>query len=269
MAKKTNRSLLNGDVSLLLPGKQSFASAQIELLQAVAQCGSISKAAQRVGISYKTAWDRINAMNNMANQPLVIRTAGGAKGGGSEVTEFGEQIIAGFQALQQQHQHFIQQLGQQLHDFADIADFMHSESRQTSARNQFRGKVSKVIPGAVNAEVTIDIGAKQTLVAIITQDSVASLGLKKNASVIALVKASSVIVSAQNQLATSARNHLCGNISRIVTGAVNSDISIDLPGGKSVAAIITNHSVDELQLREGQPASALFKASSVILMKDA
>ena len=58
---------------------------------------------------------------------------------------------------------------------------------------------------------------------------------------------------------------MTGLIDRIQEGAVNTEIVIDLGGGLSVAAVVTNDSVTRLGLTVGQPASALFKASSVIL----
>ncbi len=63
-----------------------------------------------------------------------------------------------------------------------------------SARNQLRGTVARLQPGAVNAEVLIDVGGGQTVAAIITQESARSLGLAPGTAVIALFKASSVIL---------------------------------------------------------------------------
>ena len=54
---------LKGDLFLVDERNRSFTVQQIQLLQAIEQCGSITKAAKSVGISYKTAWDRINMMN--------------------------------------------------------------------------------------------------------------------------------------------------------------------------------------------------------------
>ncbi|MBU2238251.1 MAG: LysR family transcriptional regulator, partial [Gammaproteobacteria bacterium] len=93
--KKTALAGLKGEVFLLTEQHKSFASAQIELLAAIDECGSISKAAKQVGISYKTAWDRIDAMNNMSAQPLVVRSTGGAHGGGTLLTELGHRVISG------------------------------------------------------------------------------------------------------------------------------------------------------------------------------
>ncbi len=139
---------------------------------------------------------------------------------------------------------------------------------QTSARNQFRGSITRITPGAVNAEIELEIGSDQPLIAIITTDSVERLGLKKNSEVIALIKASSVILSTDTDIVTSARNKLIGKVSRLVPGAVNTDVSLDIGNGKSVCAIITNISAAALKLKAGDTACALFKAPSVILMTD-
>ena len=266
---KTALAGLKGEVFLLTEQHKPFASAQIELLAAIDACGSISKAAKQVGISYKTAWDRIDAMNNMSAQPLVVRSTGGAQGGGTLLTELGHRVISGFQALQDEHQKFIERLGDKLHNLNDVASFMRSESVKTSARNQFKGTVSNITLGAVNTEVELDIGTDQSIIAMITQESVEQLGLEKNSDVVALIKASSVILSTNTKVVTSARNKLVGTISRVLPGAVNTDVTLDIGGGKSVSAVITNISAIELELEVGQAACALFKAPSVILLKDA
>ena len=58
---------------------------------------------------------------------------------------------------------------------------------------------------------------------------------------------------------------LSGTISRVQPGAVNSEVVMDLGHGLSVAAAVTHDSAQQLGLVEGQAATALFKASSVIL----
>jgi molybdopterin-binding protein len=64
-----------------------------------------------------------------------------------------------------------------------------------SARNVLKGKVVKIVKGAVNSEVTIELAGGEKLVSIITNASVASLGLKKGREAYAVVKASSVMVA--------------------------------------------------------------------------
>ncbi|HOW91661.1 MAG TPA: TOBE domain-containing protein [Anaerolineaceae bacterium] len=64
-----------------------------------------------------------------------------------------------------------------------------------SARNQIKGKVEKVIMGAVNAEVVIRTNTGEELVSIVTKESVESLGLKEGKEVYAVIKASNVMVA--------------------------------------------------------------------------
>jgi molybdopterin-binding protein len=66
----------------------------------------------------------------------------------------------------------------------------------------------------------------------------------------------------------SARNLLKGKVVKIVRGAVNAEVTIQLPGGEQVVSIITNASVESLGLKEGKEAYAVIKASSVMIAVD-
>lgn len=137
---------------------------------------------------------------------------------------------------------------------------------KTSARNQYHGQVTQVTPGAVNDEVQLQLPGGPTIVAVVTHESAVSLGLTQGAACFALVKASSVIVMTDMaSVRMSARNCLPGVVAQVQVGAVNAEVVLDLPGGAQVAAVITNESMKALALTPGMPATALFKASSVIL----
>jgi len=71
------------------------------------------------------------------------------------------------------------------------------EKAKISARNILSGKVVKVVEGPVNAEVDLDLGAGNTIVAVITEESAKNLGLKEGSSAYAMIKASSVIVGVE------------------------------------------------------------------------
>lgn len=66
----------------------------------------------------------------------------------------------------------------------------------------------------------------------------------------------------------SARNVLAGKIVELKRGATTSHVKIQVAGGAVVTASITNEAVDELKLAVGDPASAIIKASDVIVGKD-
>ncbi len=137
---------------------------------------------------------------------------------------------------------------------------------KVSARNVFPGTVSQVREGAVNAEVTLTLTGGTELVAVVTLDSVKSLELAPGTSAVALVKAPWVMVmSADSGLRLSARNCLAGTVESIGDGAVNAEVVIALPGGNRVVAMVTRDAVQELQLAPGVAATAVFKASHVIL----
>jgi molybdate transport system regulatory protein len=143
------------------------------------------------------------------------------------------------------------------------------EIMRTSARNQFVGEVVDVKQGAVNDEILLRANDGLEIVAVITHGSAASLGLAAGKAAFALVKASSVIVMvdvASSQV--SARNCLAGTVSAVTPGAVNSEVIITVAGGAQIAAIVTNESAQRLGLASGKAATAIFKASSVIIGVD-
>lgn len=135
-----------------------------------------------------------------------------------------------------------------------------------SARNQFRGKVAKVTPGAVNAEVVVALPGGDQLVAVVTNDSVKSLDLRPEADVVALFKASSVLVmTADAGLRLSARNSLAGKVTALNNGPIHAEVTIGLPSGDAVHATITHTACEALGLAEGIAATAVIKAPFIIL----
>ncbi len=137
---------------------------------------------------------------------------------------------------------------------------------KTSARNTFAGTVTEVTTGAVNAEISVKISETTTLTAIITIKSAVNLGIHPGSEVFALIKASTPILMPDNDgVKTSARNRLCGTVLAVEPGAVNSEVEIDLGGGKKLVAIITNESAEMLSFKPGDKACALIKASQILL----
>jgi molybdate transport system regulatory protein len=241
---------------------------RVALLEKVAELGSITAAAKAVGISYKGAWEAIEALNNLSDAPVVERSVGGSGGGGTRLTAHGEKVLALLRGMDSEFQGFLAAMGGGRGRFERFYQYFQLARRwnmKTSARNQFLGNVTKVTRGAVNSEVILDIGGGDSLAAIITNESVDNLALAPGVEAYALIKAPWVIVTTDESMKTSARNRLCGVVARCIEGAVNGEVIIDLPGGKSVAAIITNDSIQSLGLKEGVRACALIKASHIIL----
>ncbi|NRO96179.1 LysR family transcriptional regulator [Paraburkholderia sp. NMBU_R16] len=279
---------LGGSLWLSAGGETLAGAARIALLAAIRETGSITGAAKAVGISYKAAWDAIDAMNNLAGVALVVRATGGKGGGGTTLTPRGERLIETFRAIEREHRKFIEHVSAGIEDFARDWALIGRIGMRTSARNQLVGTIVSIAHGAVNDEVTMKLPGGQQIVAVITRESTETLGLTEGATAYALVKASWVMLAVGNPdnldsvapLRLSARNQLHGRISQIVPGAVNAEVSLVLDAGAAtddaaaapaptvVTAVVTNESVRELGLSVGMPAIAAFKASSVILGTD-
>ncbi|NRR28683.1 TOBE domain-containing protein [Oxalobacteraceae bacterium] len=266
-AKQANTPLaLQGKVWMTVGDDKLGGVERVELLASIAVHGSITAAAKDVKMSYKAAWDAIEAMNNLAGEALVERVAGGKGGGGTRLTRRGSQLVDNFRQIDEEHRKFVAHLSSQSHALADDFLLIQKMKMNTSARNQFSGKVLEIKRGAVNDEVTLEIMGQQRLVAIITRDSTDSLGLAVGGEAFALIKASSIIVVSEAAGARfSARNQLAGKITRLQVGAVNSDISIELPGGGTLAAVVTRAGGEAMELAVGDSVTAIFKASSVIV----
>ncbi|BBE50539.1 Molybdenum-pterin-binding protein MopA [Ferriphaselus amnicola] len=241
----------------------------LELLERIDASGSISSAASAMGMSYKAAWEAVEAINNLSEQPLVERKTGGQKGGGTTLTVYGRRVVGAYRRLEQEREHVLKTLSRIMDDFDEYYHLIRRFDMKTSARNQFLGSVKSIKLGAINAEVIVDIGGGDTLAAVITNESVEHLALTDGVEVYAMVKAPWVIVTTSDGFKTSARNELHGTVVRCQEGAVNGEVIIELAGGKSVAAVVTNDSIHSLGLAEGVKACALIKASHVILAVNA
>ncbi|RJG04252.1 TOBE domain-containing protein [Noviherbaspirillum sedimenti] len=257
---------LQGTVWLTVDGENFGGTGRIALLAQIAACGSITRAAKAAGMSYKAAWDAIDAMNNLAGEPLVERLAGGKGGGGTRLTQRGAQLVANFATIEREHRRFVELLDSQAGGIADDYLLVRRMAMKTSARNQFFGRVTALKAGAVNDEVTLEVAGGHSIVAIVTHESTESLGLQPGAEAFALIKSSMVILVTDDEGAKfSARNRLRGTVARVQPGAVNAEVVLELSGGATLAAIVTNESSQALGLAVGQPVTAIFKASSVIL----
>jgi molybdate transport system regulatory protein len=137
---------------------------------------------------------------------------------------------------------------------------------KVSARNVFKGTISALEEGAVNAEVTLGLPGGNSLVAVVTMASVKNLGLAVGKEAVALVKAPWVMLMTEgSDIRLSARNCLTGTVSSVNDGAVNAEVVVTLDGGADVYAIVTRQAVEELGLKPGVSATAVIKASHIIL----
>ena len=255
---------LSAIVTLERAGLPRVALSRMALVAAIGELGSISAAARKVGLSYRGAWDAVQALNNLFDGPLVAAAAGGKAGGAASVTPRGQAVLEAFRRVQAEMDAALAKLDHTLAG-EPAADLFWSLGMKTSARNALRGRIAAITPGAVNAEVTLRLGDGLDIIAIVTAQSVEDLGLIVGAPAIALIKSSFIVLAKGDNLRTSARNQIDGVVASREDGAVMSEVRLDIGAGKTLVASITLESAAALEIAVGDAMTALVKAPHVIL----
>jgi len=244
---------------------------RIALLEAVRDHGSISAAGRAIGLSYKAAWDGVNALNNLFPSPLVCARPGGVHGGGAVLTAHGEDIISAFHMVETELAHVMKDLHARLESkgIPNASKVLGSLHMRTSARNALRGEIKSITFGPINSELIIRLNTHIDLAAVITTASVKTLNLHIGAIATALIKASFVTIgTTENMGRVSTRNQLLGTIIKRDEGEINSEYTLDIGEGKTITAIVTKESATTLDLKVGDRACAFIKASHIILAVD-
>ncbi|WP_300763988.1 TOBE domain-containing protein [Helicobacter sp. UBA3407] len=251
--------------------KNFLGHGKVELLERIAQSGSISKAAKEMRMSYKAAWDSIDLMNNVANEPLVVRVTGGKGGGGTQITQKGLEAIRIFREMERVQQELFTLFESNLNDWDSIMDYSKwSDSAKrrfmikTSARNQLFGEIVLITEGKVNAEVVLKINDSMRISSTITLHSLKDLGLKVGLKAYALIKANWIVVFSEEPKGISMQNCIGGVIKHITDGVVNCEIEMECENTR-FSAVITEESQKNLALKVGQKVWFGFKSNNVIL----
>lgn len=261
----------NNDVSpLWVTGDLQLAgildSRIIELLKAINDSGSLNQAAKQVGLSYKGAWQIIERANNSSPKTLVTTATGGAKGGGTALTDAGQSLVNLFEELQHSHQLFLKQLNQNLVANPDNVLLFQRLIVKTSARNQLFGTVISILLGAVSAEITIKLKGNEQIITTISQPDFQELGLTLNSDVLLLLNSSEIMLATiDNPKQFSARNYLACNVIQIREDLIYAEVTLLFAGGEMLIATITKQSLHDLGLENGMRVFAVFKTNAPIL----
>ncbi len=178
--------------------------ARIALLEQIAAHGSITAAAKAAGMSYKAAWDAVDAMNQLAGEPLVARSTGGRGGGGTRLTARGAKLVAAFRAVEVAQRQFLARVATDLEHFDEQWPIIARLGLQTSARNQLHGTVTAIRRCGVNDEVTLTLPGGEAITASLTHHSTQTLGLATGSDAFALIKAPWIEIARGADLAGNA-----------------------------------------------------------------
>ncbi len=81
-------------------GAPAMGPGKAELIERIGSTGSISAAARAMGMSYRRAWQLVEALNQDYRERVIATAAGGPRGGGARVTPFGKRLVALFRAME-------------------------------------------------------------------------------------------------------------------------------------------------------------------------
>jgi molybdate transport system regulatory protein len=264
----TVQTKIDAMLALRSEGRLLVGRDRIAIVEAIARRGSIMEAAKALGLSYKTAWDAVAAINNLMPRPVVIAQAGGARGGGAAVTPEGLELVTAFRRLEEKLARISTAIAEEgLDGRTDL--LFWSVAMKTSARNVFHCVVSQVRRAAINVEVVLKVSDAQSIVAVITNESADDLGIAEGREAMALVKASFVMLARhETHLRLSTPNQILGTVVERRDGGVDSEIALDIGSGKTLVAIAARSGADGLGLKAGEQAVAFFNPSQVILAVD-
>ena len=140
------------------------------------------------------------------------------------------------------------------------------ETRRTSARNAFFGRVAQVQKGDIQSVVVVESLGGHAVSSIITNESLKNLGVTEGSFVTAEIKAPWVVLEACEEMPrATASNRFLGEVELVRAGELTSEVIVALSDGTRLCALITTKSTKELNLSEGQKLWAMFNAFAVVL----
>jgi molybdate transport system regulatory protein len=100
MARRKKRRYGGLTLRVLGTHAPAMGPGKAELIECIAETGSISAAARAMGMSYRRAWQLVEALNRDYRRRVIDTATGGKRGGGARVTPFGREILGLFRTME-------------------------------------------------------------------------------------------------------------------------------------------------------------------------
>ncbi len=166
-------------------GKPLIGKGGAEILESINTENSISKAAEKLGMSYRYVWNYIQEIQKAMEENIVETYKGGKSGGGgAKLTDLGKSLLGEYK-----------QAEIYLDKVLSNPRCLEVKNLKLSARNQFKGKVLAVEKGVITAKVKVEIKMPVTVTAVITKEAVDELDLKVGDEVTAIVKSTEIMIA--------------------------------------------------------------------------
>ena len=254
---------IDGRFWLKKDGKNFLGSGRIELLEKIAQTGSIHAAAKAMKMSYKAAWERVNAMNEIADRPIIEKTTGGRGGGGTVLTAHAYELIATYKRFAELHREFIHRFAEAGDDPERLARILSRTFLTTSARNQLSCRVGAIEEHGLSSLLELQLRGGDTLFSIITTTSVRNMGLTSGCDAYAIIKSSDIAITADAPADDPDNNILEGEITSIQRSSESAEVTLQLKGGAKLVGVIALEAGSALET--GMNAFATIAKRHIIL----
>ena len=257
---------LSSKLTLEMLGKPFLLEKRIDLLHAIEEHGSISKAAKAVPMSYKSAWEAVDTMNSLSPEPIVSRETGGKDGGGTTITAYGKQLLENYAVLKEEHTRFLSRLSELTDIESGSFKTISRLAMQISARNQIQAKVVSVECENVNATIYLKLKSGQELVSVITKEAVENLHISENQTVIAIFKSTAVLLSDMRD-EKSKENVVKGIVTKIEKDVENVKVLVDIGNHDTIVSVMPIAVLEKMELSEGSSVKAIIKANDIMIGK--
>lgn len=234
------------------------ADRRLEILRLVGECGSISEAARRAGVSYKAAWQALDMLSNLAGVPLVERAVGGPGGGGARLAPGGAQLLRAAAEMARSREQALARLS-----VRKALPSLAALGLRTSMRNQLPCSVVAAEVQGPLARVSLGLAGGPTLVSRITAESAELLALVPGQAVLALFKATAVKVErgATPPRTRTGVNQLPGRVTRVSRSEAADEVAVRIEGGAGLVGFAPGAS----GLRTGSAVVLSFDENAVVI----
>jgi len=166
-------------------GKPLLGKGGAQILGEIEKEKSISKAAEKLGMSYRYVWSYLKKIEKAIGEPVMETFRGGKSGGGgARLTKLGKSLLDEYRRVEGY-------LGELLMD----EEYWEAVGLKISARNRLKGKVMAVEKEAVTAKIKVEVTAPTVVTALISREATEELDIKVGDEVEAVIKATEVMIA--------------------------------------------------------------------------
>jgi len=166
-------------------GKPLIGKGGAAILEQISREKSISRAAEKLGMSYRYVWNYLKKIENALGEPVVETFKGGKSGGGgARLTRLGESLLGEYKRV-----------ASYLSEVLSDEEYWEDVGLKISARNRLQGKVVSVEKEEVTAKIRVEIKTPAIITALISREAAEELGIKVGDKVEAVIKATEILIA--------------------------------------------------------------------------